>query len=325
MLNESWEFSKKILPKVSRTFALNINKLKGDTHRAVLCGYLIFRMADCLEDSVFQSEKEKIDNLLSFARIFRKREPLSDSVKSFKAFKNIWKEESPEMELMEKGEKVLEVYHSLPQPYSEAIAKNISETAVGMAEFQKKKLISDKSTYQMKNMEELSLYCYYVAGVVGKMLTDIFCLNEDIAPFKNQLNAYDRSFGEGLQLTNIAKDWKKDLKRGWMYVPKNVYDIYSETESDEIKIRKFLSFKAFEGLRGAFLYVKNIPESSVSIRLFCVIPLVIASATLISICRSEGNKISREQVNAIMSESKSLASDNDMLESAFNAFSYEMK
>ena len=35
-----WQYCEKILPEVSRTFALNIGALKGDTHKATLLGYL---------------------------------------------------------------------------------------------------------------------------------------------------------------------------------------------------------------------------------------------------------------------------------------------
>ena len=56
---EDWEYCHKILPKVSRTFALNIAQLEGDTFKTVLLGYLLFRIADTLEDTVYQDEKEK--------------------------------------------------------------------------------------------------------------------------------------------------------------------------------------------------------------------------------------------------------------------------
>jgi farnesyl-diphosphate farnesyltransferase len=51
-LDEAWAYCKKMLPLVSRTFALNIGHLNGVLHRAVLIGYLLFRIADTIEDSI---------------------------------------------------------------------------------------------------------------------------------------------------------------------------------------------------------------------------------------------------------------------------------
>ena len=42
--------------------------------------------------------------------------------------------------------------------------------AEGMVHFQ-----IDKRSYGLQNIKELDSYCYCVAGVVGEMLTKIFC------------------------------------------------------------------------------------------------------------------------------------------------------
>ncbi len=74
-----WEYCCKILPKVSRTFVLNIAQLEGDIFKTVLLGYLLFRIADTFEDTMYQDEKEKITNLKDFSTVFMVRyEALSD-------------------------------------------------------------------------------------------------------------------------------------------------------------------------------------------------------------------------------------------------------
>ena len=48
-----------LLPKVSRTFALNIRILPGELRRAVTTAYLLFRLADTIEDAPGVSPSEQ--------------------------------------------------------------------------------------------------------------------------------------------------------------------------------------------------------------------------------------------------------------------------
>ncbi|MDI6735833.1 MAG: squalene/phytoene synthase family protein [bacterium] len=41
-----------------------------------------------------------------------------------------------------------------------------------------------------------------------------------MSPVKSELEKYQMQFGLALQLTNILKDWRKDLNRGWCYLIK---------------------------------------------------------------------------------------------------------
>ena len=67
--------------------------------------------------------------------------------------------------------------------------------AKGMGQFQ---LRGEKQGLQ--SLEDLDQYCYYVAGVVGQMLTNLFCLHSpEIAQNRKALMALAVSFGQGLQ------------------------------------------------------------------------------------------------------------------------------
>ena len=50
--HEARKFCVEILPRVSRTFAINIRVLSGDLYKAVLCAYLFCRIVDTIEDKV---------------------------------------------------------------------------------------------------------------------------------------------------------------------------------------------------------------------------------------------------------------------------------
>jgi len=73
--------------------------------------------------------------------------------------------------LIENGHIVLQSYFELPEIYREIVDPLIVETSNGMAKFQRLKLESNNQIFQLNDMKELELYCYYVAGVVGIMLT----------------------------------------------------------------------------------------------------------------------------------------------------------
>ena len=68
---EDWEYCQKTLPKVSRTFALNISILKGDLHRSILIAYLFCRIVDTVEDAAQLDPKIKIKLLLEFSRLIQ--------------------------------------------------------------------------------------------------------------------------------------------------------------------------------------------------------------------------------------------------------------
>ena len=68
---DDWDYCRNILPKVSRTFALNISVLKGNLHRSVLTGYLFCRIIDTVEDAAKLDPKIKIKLLLEFSRLLQ--------------------------------------------------------------------------------------------------------------------------------------------------------------------------------------------------------------------------------------------------------------
>ena len=56
---EAWAYAEEILLQVSRTFALNINVLKGKLHKSILLAYLYLRIADTVEDDPEMCAVEK--------------------------------------------------------------------------------------------------------------------------------------------------------------------------------------------------------------------------------------------------------------------------
>ena len=91
--------------------------------------------------------------------------------------------------------------------------------AAGMPEFQR-----NKSLRGLADLDELAEYCYYVAGVVGEMCTELFCLHcPELAPKRDVMMRLAVSFGQGLQMTNILKDIWDDRQSGACWLPRSVF------------------------------------------------------------------------------------------------------
>jgi len=317
-----WEYCRKVLPKVSRTFALNIAQLEGYIYKTVLLGYLLFRIADTFEDTMYQNEKEKIANLKDFSAVFRGNKDLSKRLKLYESLKFRWKENSYTKNLIDNGHMVLRCYFDMPDTCRQIIDPLIVETSEGMARFQKRKLQSKTKIFQHTDIKELEDYCYYVAGIVGVMLTKLFCQKKGIEEIRSELENFQIPFGIALQLINIIRDFRKDIARGWCYIPLAITDKY-HIELDKIET---LSIKQRQGiikdmipltltyLDSTLRYIKLLPLSERSIRLFCIIPFIIGYRTLGKIVQMEGTKISRQEVAFIIQKSTTYAQSNSFLE-----------
>lgn len=315
-----WKYCEEILPQVSRTFALNIGELEGETYRAVLLGYLLFRIADTFEDNYYQSEEEKIEALLAFAEIFQGHKSLEERLKLYEPLKYRWAEDSPEKDLVEHGDRVLRCYFTLPPLYREIMDPRVVETAEGMAKFQRRKLEEGGRFFQPRDLSDLEDYCYYVAGNVGVMLTQLFCLREGLP--RQELEERQVQFGLALQLTNIVKDYTKDLERGWCYIPISVTEKYGLgpeklrhlSDEESRRILRELVPRVVYHFDSTLYYIKILPEREKDIRLFCLIPFVLAYYTLLQIVEGRGEKLTRSQVTMILEKCRLFVNSNGKFE-----------
>ena len=139
---------------------------------------------------------------------------------------------------------------------------------------------------------DLERYCFFVAGTVGHMLTELFASEMDLAPESEtarRMNELAEPFGAGLQLVNILKDITDDLHRGWSFVPRSLCHAHGlhnrdladpDRRADAHLAVVPLFTLARTNLDRALDYALAIPAEHHEIRLFCLLPLWLAVKTL---------------------------------------------
>jgi phytoene synthase len=83
----------------------------------------------------------------------------------------------------------------------------------------------DLDIKRYENIEQLELYCYRVASVVGLLSIEVF-------GYKNpKTREYAVYLGKALQLTNILRDVKTDAARGRIYLPESELKKFNVSEN----------------------------------------------------------------------------------------------
>ena len=62
----------------------------------------------------------------------------------------------------------------MPQSVQRVMVRHTRRTADGMADFVRRS--PDAGEIELDDLDDLKMYCYTVAGIVGEMLTDLFLL-----------------------------------------------------------------------------------------------------------------------------------------------------
>ena len=280
-----------LLQKTSRTFALSIPLLPEDLQRSVGIAYLLFRIADTIEDELSCQIADRKHALLIIADRFAETPGVISEALDAMSFAPEALSNSGYADLLENTQVLLEAYMSLETAQRNPIASHLSRTCRGMAHY----LGRDLSTGTVHDLKE---YCYIVAGIVGEMLTELFFVYEpNLKDSCEELLKEATAFGEGLQLVNIIRDSTDDLHAGRCYLPRSL----DRPELIEL---------AQSNLARAHRYVHILHEMSSypGIVRFNALNLALASATIESILEhGPGAKITREKVECILNQ---ITSDN---------------
>jgi farnesyl-diphosphate farnesyltransferase len=285
-------YQDQILPHVSRTFALTIPQLPPALRVGVTNAYLLCRIADTIEDQTSASAAARLGLLHRFVAVLRGREEAAQLARDVSP--RLADNTLPaERELLMNTGRVVNLTAALDPRQRAAIERCVEVMCDGMHQFQR-----TASLAGLARMSDLDDYCYYVAGVVGEMLTELFCAySADIDRERTELAQLSVSFAEGLQMTNILKDVWEDHRRGACWLPREVFARYGVDLADLTPERQPEGFHAgmreliavaHAHLRNALAYTLLIPRQEAGIRRFCLWAIGLAVLTLRKIARTPG-------------------------------------
>lgn len=258
----------RVLKETSRTFYIPITFLEKELKLTVAAAYLAMRAIDEIEDHEEVDNDTKHDTLLKVEEILNAE--TFDNAAYMEAIAPIHAK-MPEVTV-----RLADWMEVCPAGARKIVMSATGEMAGGMAKWA-------KANWQVHTKEDLDDYTYYVAGLVGVMLSELW---EWSAGTKTD-RALAIGYGRGLQAVNILRNEQEDLdERGVSFVP----DGWTRAE---------LFAYAEENLAKADLYMKDLDKRS--IKLFCKLPLALAHKTLQAM-RDGREKISRAEVEATVEE-----------------------
>lgn len=327
-------YQEAILQGVSRTFALTIPRLPDALRDVVGNAYLLCRIADTIEDEPTLSAEQKRIFSNRFVEIVAGRDGVESFARELGASLSASTTED-EHQLIHNADRVIRITRGLHPAQRKILERCVRTMAQGMSEFQRNATLDG-----LDDLSRLDRYCYCVAGVVGEMLTGLFCnYSEEINRRRDDMLALSVSFGQGLQMTNILKDMWEDRRRGACWLPRDIfeasgYDLSTlsagETHPAFVRGLRELVAIARCHLANALQFIMMIPRHETGIRLHCLWALGMAILTLRRIHATPAFqngkevKISRRSVRAVVVVTGILVRSNLALKLLFEALTFTL-
>lgn len=303
---------------VSRTFALTVDTLDEPMSSYICLGYLVCRIADTVEDADHIDPDEQAALLREFDAAL---DPEADADAgrfrdSVEPHLPAEAERSTDWEVVAEVERVFATFEDLPPEVREAVVPPAREMATGMAEFVERH--ADAGGLRVESRAELEEYCYYVAGTVGVLITNLVTTLGDVDEERTErLYEVAEEFGLLLQLVNVAKDVHDDyteennvyLPADWLAeegVPQEEVVASRHREATASVVSRTMEL-ARSFLDGAQTYLEHVPLVEGNTLAAWTIPYLLAVGTLRELSArperavtGEGVKVSREEVFAVV-------------------------
>ncbi|MFN8710744.1 MAG: squalene/phytoene synthase family protein [Planctomyces sp.] len=293
-------FIEEFLQGTSRTFALAIPLLVSIRRQQVGLSYLLFRVADSIEDAPETDAFRKTALLRSLKSCFETEDQegqqgLCARIDHAPDLSGLWPDQSPTGRLLLEFPRLMEIFNKLPVTVSLAVRQALSTTTAGMINFINASAESPNQI-QIQTVSDLKLYCYAVAGIVGELMTDLFVFHHPSGLVVHQeLRSLATGFGEFLQLINILKDTRFDAANGRVFIP---------VETSRENIHEL----ALQGRRDALMYIRFLERHDfpIDIILFCRFLFLLADGSLQKLKDGgAGSKLTRQDVQKILADVRS--------------------
>ena len=325
-----------LLKQVSRSFYLTLKVLPRPVRQPIGLAYLFARAADTIADAALISRADRLKHLGLFREAFRDGE--AGGLRAIKDALCGPPRSAGERELLSRLDESFALLHAL-DPTDQAMVRNLILTLT-------EGMVMDLATFPgedegrlvaLETRAELDRYTYYVAGCVGEFWTDIHMAH------RPSLARWDRAvmrtlgvrFGKGLQMTNVLRDFPKDLRVGRCYLPREDLeglglhpdDLLDPSAVVKIKpLLRDLIALTLDLYQDGWAYTLAIPRPEIRMRLACAWPLLIGLKTLALIQQSPNLldpnsvvKIRRSAVYAIMARSLAGIASNAALDRYYQA------
>jgi farnesyl-diphosphate farnesyltransferase len=284
-----------LLLATSRTFAVGIDALPRPLREAVTLAYLVLRVSDYFEDSPSLTTDQKRAALDLWADLIEGSTGGSDPTRitrrvgELRAAVADADERIPDRLAALKADAILEGVSRLPPAFLGPIREHTVGTTRGMARW----ILRGADFPDEAALDD---YMFEVAGRVGLLLTELFAAHSPAARARRaQLMETAVSFGLGLQTVNVIRGLHEDPDRGWNYVPRHVLsprradgalfdppavpDLRALGSEGQLRVLDFLVGKAGSHIGDALAYCRAVPRVERGIRIFCIIPALLALRT----------------------------------------------
>lgn len=309
--NLDWCFE--ILEDVSRTFSIPINMIESDRSKEVCIGYLICRISDTIEDDPSLKIEDKNELFELYRKVIKSKEPkhIQNFVEKAREFKPKDPEEPKHWELLLNTDRLFSVYREFDDEVHACVDKPAIEMLDGMKEY----CNNYPDGMRFQTIKELDNYCYYVAGTVGNMLTNLASIHNNLENI-DDLREHAQKYGLLLQLVNIIKDINEDYEsENNIYIPRDLTNkfnieqeniVHNSNKSKSKQIIEQLIDHAEENIHHARSYLKELSKlENANVRSWSI-PYLLAIATLRELNNKKSKvltqniKITRDEVYCVI-------------------------
>jgi len=191
-LQLSYDHCQRIAKEHAKNFYYAFRTLPSKKRRAIYAAYAFCRACDDIADDDLPVEEKRL-------QLSETRRRLDDS----------WTGQSDDRVLS--ALKDASLTFDIPLTYFEEIIEGVE---------------MDLTKTRFQNFEELRVYCYKVASVVGLVSIEVFGYEDERA------KGHAIDLGIAMQLTNILRDVKEDADRGRVYIPQDEISEWGYSEQD---------------------------------------------------------------------------------------------
>lgn len=304
----------KHLERVSRSFAFCIARLDRPMCERVGLAYLMCRLLDTAEDAewvpdvsgdVGTHRRRSIDQFVEI--LFREERDRARAEASAWAQELLSKTRHlppGEVLLLKEANLIFSEFLRLPTEARDVLRPTIESMARGMREFATSR-DQNAGRLTLQTLTEVNRYCFFVAGVVGELLTGLLQLEAKAKGIELRTSLADGfRFGLFLQKVNLLKDRETDLSEGRDLVP----------EVPGAPANGVFRSAMVDGRR-ALKYLSSIPLEFKSYRLFCAWSLFLGLASLANI--RKGQRLGRIETIALLARIELRIDSNERLARLF--------